>query len=60
MVRLDRVLRRRGLKPQIAMLIHEALRVESTNEEESEFRRLLRMLMNSAAKLDLQLELDFS
>jgi DNA polymerase-1 len=59
MVRLDRILRRRGLKARIVMMIHDALWVECPTEEEREVRRLVRKMMTTAGSLDVPLDIDF-
>ena len=58
MVRLDRILRRRGLKARFVMMIHDALRVEFPQEEGNEVRSLVRKMMTTAASLDVPLEID--
>ncbi|MFC1833869.1 DNA polymerase [Thermodesulfobacteriota bacterium] len=59
MVRLDRILRRRGMKARIVMMIHDALWVECPNDEENEVRRLVRRMMTTAGRLDVPLDIDF-
>jgi DNA polymerase I-like protein with 3'-5' exonuclease and polymerase domains len=54
------LLRRRGLKARIVMMILHALWVEAPNDEESEVRRLVRRMMTTAGKLDVPLKADFS
>lgn len=58
-VRLDRILGRRGLKASIVMMIHDALWVECPLDEETEVRRLMRRMMTTAGRLDVPLDVDF-
>ena len=54
MVRLDSIFRRRNIKAQIVMMIHDSIWVETAKEEESQMRHLMRKSMT--IKLDIPLE----
>jgi DNA polymerase I len=59
MVRLDRIFRRRNMKARMVMMIHDALWVESPEEEAEQVRHLVRRMMTTAAaKLKVPLEVD--
>lgn len=58
MVRLDRILRRRAMKAQIIMMIHDALWVECPESEAEQVRHLVRKMMSTAAKMKVPLEVD--
>jgi DNA polymerase I len=58
MVRLDWILRRRNMKAQIVMVIHDALWVEAPHAEVEQVRHLLRKMMTTAARLRVPLEVD--
>jgi DNA polymerase I len=58
MLRLDRIFRRRGMKARIVMMIHDALWVETPEEEADQARHLMRRMMSTAAKLQVSMEVD--
>ena len=58
MVRLDRIFRRRNLKARIVMMIHDALWVESPEDEAEQVGHLVRRMMTTAGKLNLPLEVE--
>ena len=59
MVQLDTILRRRKMGSRIVMMIHDALWVESPNEEAEQVGYLMKKMMTTAAKLKVPLEVDF-
>ena len=58
MLRLDRIFRRRDMKARIVMMIHDALWVESPEEEAERVRHLVKRMMTTAANLDVPLDVD--
>ena len=58
MVRLDRIFRRRNMKARIVMMIHDALWVESPEDEAEQVGHLVRRMMTTAGKLNLPLEVE--
>lgn len=59
MVRLDTIFRRRGMKAQLVMMIHDSIWVECPKDEEVEVKRLMERMMVTAGKLDVPLKVDF-
>jgi DNA polymerase I-like protein with 3'-5' exonuclease and polymerase domains len=59
MLPFDRISRRRNMKAQIVMMIHDALWVEAPNEEEIQVRNVVRRTMTTVEKLRVPLEVDF-
>lgn len=60
MVRLHRIFRRRKMGARIVMMIHDALWVEASYEDEGQVRHLVRKMMTTAAKLRVPLEVDLA
>ena len=61
MLRLDRIFRRRNMNARIVMMIHDALWVESPEDEAKEARRLLEHEMKNAVQMPfvpLEVELE--
>jgi DNA polymerase I len=59
MVRLNTIFRRRKMKSRIVMMIHDALWVESPQEEADQARYLMKKMMTTATKLKVPLTVDF-
>jgi DNA polymerase I len=59
MVRLDRIFRRRNMKAQIIMMIHDALWVECPQNEAEQVKQLVRRMMIKAEKLTVPITVDF-
>ncbi|MFC1837042.1 DNA polymerase [Thermodesulfobacteriota bacterium] len=57
-VRLDMIFRRRKMKARIFMMIHDALWVEATHEEENEVRHLVMRMMTTDERLSVPMEVD--
>lgn len=60
MVGLDRIFRRRNMRARIVMMIHDALWVEATADQEPEVHRLMQEVMTTAGELGVPLEVDFA
>lgn len=58
MVRLDRIFHRRNMTAGIVTMIHDALWVETPEEEADEARHLMWKMMTTGAKLKVPLEVD--
>ena len=58
MVRVDRELKRRGLKSQIVLQVHDELLLEVPVEEENEVMELVRTAMMGAAEMEVPLEVE--
>jgi DNA polymerase I-like protein with 3'-5' exonuclease and polymerase domains len=58
MLRFDMVFRRRKMGARIAMMIHDALWVECSEDEAEQVRHLVERMMTTAAKLKVPLEVD--
>jgi DNA polymerase-1 len=58
MLRLERIFRRRSMKAQIVMMIHDSIWVEAPHEESEQAKHLLRKMMTTAGKLKVRLEVD--
>jgi DNA polymerase I len=60
MLRLDRIFRRRKMEARIVMMIHDAVWVETPEDEADHVRPLVRRMMTTAAKLRVLLTVDLS
>lgn len=58
MIRVDRELRRKGLKSRIVLQIHDELLVEAKKEELDQVKAILEEQMRHAASLRVELEVD--
>ncbi len=58
MIRVDRELRRQGLKSRIVLQIHDELLVEAKKEELTQVKAILEEQMRGAASLKVELEVD--
>ena len=58
MIRVDRRLRREGLRSRLVLQIHDELLVEAAKEEAEEAARIMREEMEGAARLSVALEVD--
>jgi len=59
MVRQDTIFRRRKMRSRIVMMIHDALWVESPQEEAEQATYLMKKMMTTAGKLAIPLAVDF-
>ncbi|MBQ8813957.1 MAG: DNA polymerase I [Lachnospiraceae bacterium] len=58
MVRVDRELKRRGLKTQIVLQVHDELLLEVPKDEEAQVMELVKVAMMGAAEMDVPLEVE--
>ncbi len=59
MVEIDREFRRRAMRSEIVMMIHDSIWVESPESEAQQARELLQDMMTSVVELDVPLEVKF-
>ena len=58
MIKVDRRIRKEGLKSRIVLQIHDELLIETRKDEVDQVRRILQEEMSSAANLHVPLEID--